>query len=159
MTDTPKVKTAVKAVMQADANADLPPEVQNDIEIARVAQQRLRAEAPDAIMNAPNEVPQKRLMKQFAPEAVGPDATHHAMFGDKDLYKQYLTEGYEPKYNKGQPIAYGKDGDPLMVIPKDIHDARTQAEAARGNRILSGKWDADNEEDIKKGALARPPKE
>ena len=130
MTDekkTPSVKTAL-----------IPQDGQDDIELARIAQARLRDQAPETMIAESLQIPQKKLISQFCPEAVGPNATHHAWFGDSVQYKQNLHDGNEPVYDRGQKILYG--GDPMLKIPIDIHKKRMQASADRGNKILSKDW-------------------
>ena len=120
MTDEKKV---------VDKDSHVSEEGKKDIEIARIAQQRMREQAPETMVNESVEIPQKKLIRQFCPEAVGPNATHHAWFGDKELYNQNLNEGNEPVYNRGHKVKYGRDGDVMLKIPIKLHEKRKQAEA------------------------------
>lgn len=116
------------------------PEILDDIDKAKLARERKRQMAPEAVVGEKVEIEQKRLFRQFCPEAVGPNAKWHVMFGDKNLYRQYVeSDGYEPVLHKGQEIRLGKDGDIMLKIPRDLYERGLAIAQGRSDRMVESK--------------------
>lgn len=129
--------------MSAQAIAEkneVPVDIAEDVRLAKIAQARKRGMAPELIVKEALEIDQKRLIKQYVPTAVGKTATEFAMFGDKDLLRQYIEQdGYEPVFDRGRRITYGRDGDVLLKMPKDLHDRMLKGVVMRSERLLQDK--------------------
>jgi len=115
-------------------------DIQDDLRLAEIARERKRKVAPGILAAGPKLIEQKKLMQQFCPESCGKNPKWHSMFGDADLYKQYINEGYEPVLDKGEPIRFGKSGDILMKIPQDLHEQNLAVAVARDRQRTSEGW-------------------
>ena len=119
---------------------EVPADIAEDVRLAKIAQARKRGMAPEAIIQEAFEIDQKRLIKQYVPNAVGPKATEFAMFGDRNLLRQYIEQdGYEPVSDRGRRIIYGREGDVLLKMPKDLHDRMLKGVVLRSERMLQDK--------------------
>lgn len=120
------------------------PDILDDIAKAKLARERKRQQAPEMAIGEIVEIPQKKLFRQFCPEAVrskdNPEPKWHVMFGDKTLYRQYVeSDGYEPVLHKGQPVKFGADGDIMLKIPMDLYERGIAIAKARSDRMVEAK--------------------
>jgi len=130
--------------MSKETSTTMSSDISDDIEKAKLARERKRKVAPEAAVGEKVEIEQKRLIRMFCPEAVpsaeNPKPKWHAMFGDKDLYRQYVeSDGYEPVLHKGQPIRIGKEGDIMVKIPTDLYERSLAIAKGRSDRMVDSK--------------------
>lgn len=127
------------------------PEMIERAKQAREQSRALRKQAPDGLLLNPiQSVEQKVLIDKYAKKMgfKGQDDPKgmHLMFGDRDQLDQYPDEGYEPVLDRssgGTQKMVTCKGDPLLMIPTDIHEARLKDNAARANRLAREKAKAD----------------
>jgi len=108
-------------------------QLETDIEKAKEAQKR-RLETPKVDMFSVQEIARKKEIERYVPEAVGKDASLHAMYGDKLKHAEYISQGYEPVTYRGRQVI--SEGDPLYTIPKALHDRHVEEASLRSKRML-----------------------
>ena len=134
MTD-PKDKAELQQEQPAKKSFTVDDEAARYLKLAENAQRQRRA-APPVDVNTALTIPQKDLIRQFAPECVeevhyerlggskvkrvvDKQATHHPFFGSKDESEKYALQGYEPVLFQGKQVHYEKDR--LWRLPMDLH--------------------------------------
>jgi hypothetical protein len=110
-------------------------EIAEYLAMAKAAQAKKRAQAPELSMKEATQVEQKRMFAMYCPEAVGPNATYHVMMGDRELLRQNVQEGYEVVLDKGRMVTYGKAGDVMLKIPLDLHKRNLQIPVMKDKRM------------------------
>lgn len=108
----------------------------DDIARAKAAQER-RKSAPPIDLASVDKLRRKQLIEYFAPEAIGANATYHAMWGDKTKHAEYIEQGYEPVVRKGRHVT--EEDDPLYMIPIDIYKENLKLVELLSDRKLGGK--------------------
>jgi hypothetical protein len=123
--------------MARQTTADETAKTQAEIWAARAKVAReLRKTAPPIDVRGFATVQQKVLIKKFADPHGGQDAPKgfHFMFGDRKLGDSYADKGYEPVMHGGNQVHF--EGDPMWMIPTELHSQDKQAVVARSEFLL-----------------------
>lgn len=93
----------------AKADTESQEKVNPEIEFARKRQAVLRKEAPKGVsMGRVWKSPFDRKVEMYAPECLGKNREFAGFWGEPELHKERLMQGYEPVIVDGQQVREGK---------------------------------------------------